>query len=274
MYKLHLFWTFMRIGILNELAYRMNFVVQLLQSGMSLITALAGFAIVFSHTDTLGDWRPNDILALLGVYLITGGLVALLIRPSMSRLMEDVREGTLDYTLTKPEDAQFLVSISQVRIWKLTDFVLGLLVLGYALFRRALDESYVDAILYGGLEVGYINTITFAVGLLCGGIIVYSFFLVLATLSFWFIKIENILVIFDTMYQAGRWPIGLYPYWMKFVLTFIVPIAFAITVPAEALVGRLDASTFALDVGVAVCMLAGSCLFWQYGLKNYSGASA
>ena len=45
----------MRIGILNELAYRMNFLVQLLQSGMSLLTALVGFLIVFSHTETLGD---------------------------------------------------------------------------------------------------------------------------------------------------------------------------------------------------------------------------
>ena len=87
---------------------------------------------------------------MLGVYLIVGGLVGLLIRPSMSRLMEDVREGTLDYTLTKPEDAQFLVSIAQVRIRKLTDFVLGSIVLGYALFNR-------------GLDVGFDETITFAV---------------------------------------------------------------------------------------------------------------
>tara|TARA_Y100000588_G_scaffold292356_1_gene311656 strand:+ start:1167 stop:1922 length:756 start_codon:yes stop_codon:yes gene_type:complete len=251
----------MRIGILNELAYRMNFLVQLLQSGMSLLTALVGFLVVFSHTETLGDWRPNDILALLGVYLIVGGLVGLLIRPSMSRLMEDVREGTLDYTLTKPEDAQFLVSIAQVRIWKLTDFVLGSIVLGYALFNR-------------GLDVGFDETIAFAVTLTCGGAIVYSFFLILSTLSFWFIRIDNILVIFDAMYQAGRWPIGLYPYWLKFVLTFIVPIAFAITVPAEGLIGRLDAQTLGLDIGVATLMIAVSRLFWRYGLRNYSGASA
>ncbi len=55
-HKLHLFWTFMRIGILNELAYRMNFFVQLLQSAINLITALAGFSIVFSHTENLGGW--------------------------------------------------------------------------------------------------------------------------------------------------------------------------------------------------------------------------
>ena len=40
--------------------------------------------------------------------------------------------------------------IAQVRIWKLTDFVLGSIVLGYALFNR-------------GLDVGFDETITFAV---------------------------------------------------------------------------------------------------------------
>ena len=28
---------------------------------------------------------------------------------------------------------------------------------------------------------------------------------ILATFAFWFIKVENILVIFQSMYQAGRW---------------------------------------------------------------------
>ena len=93
-------------------------------------------------------------------------------------------------------------------------------------------------------------------------------------MSFWFIRIENILVIFQTLYEAGRWPIGIYPHWLKYILTFIVPIAFAITVPAQALTGRLTTETLTLDVGVAIGMLIISRLFWKIGLRNYSGASA
>ena len=93
-------------------------------------------------------------------------------------------------------------------------------------------------------------------------------------MSFWFIRIENILVIFQTLYEAGRWPIGIYPHWLKFILTFIVPIAFAITVPAQALTCRRTTETLTLDVGVAIGMLIISRLFWKIGLRNYSGASA
>ena len=69
--------------------------------------------------------------------------------------------------------------------------------------------------------------------------IVYSFWLILATTAFWFVRIENILVIFQSVYEAGRWPVGIYPAWLRFALTFLVPVAFAITVPAQALAGRL-----------------------------------
>ncbi len=58
-----------------------------------------------------------------------------MIQPSLEQLIESVRDGTLDFTLTKPEDAQLLASIQRVDIWKLTDVGLGIGVLAVALVR-------------------------------------------------------------------------------------------------------------------------------------------
>jgi ABC-type uncharacterized transport system permease subunit len=44
-------------------------------------------------------------------------------------------DGTLDFTLTKPEEAQLLVSIQEVDIWEVLNIVLGLGVLSVALTR-------------------------------------------------------------------------------------------------------------------------------------------
>ena len=246
---------------MGELAYRVNFFVQLFQSFLGLGTALAGLAVVFSHTDTLGGWRPDELVALVGVYLLVGGAINLVIQPSMERLIESVREGTLDFTLTKPEDAQLLVSVQAVQIWKLIDVVLGAGVLIVALVRL-------------GDAVGAGQAAAFAVALLAGGAIVYSFWLILATCSFWFVRVENILVIFQSMYEAGRWPVSLYPGWLRFALTFLVPVAFATTVPAEALAGRLTGQTLLGAVALAAALLVASRLFWRVGIRYYSGASA
>ncbi len=258
---LRLLWLFFRVGAMNELAYRANFFVQLFRSFLGLVTGLAGLAVVFSHTDTLGGWRPDELLALLGIYFLVGGLINLVIQPSMERLMEDVRQGTLDFTLTKPEDAQVLISAREVAIWKLVDVALGLGVLIVALARLA-------------AQVGVGQVLAFAVALLAGGAIVYSFWLILATVSFWFVRVENILVIFQSMYEAGRWPVGIYPPWLRLTLTFLVPVAFATTVPAEALVGRLTVQTLLGAVALAIALLAVSRWFWTVGIRHYSGASA
>lgn len=258
---LRLFGVFLKIGVLNELEYRVNFYVQVLQSVIALVTGLAGLAVVFSHTSTLGGWLPAELLALLGIFFIVQGLIQLVIQPSMQRFMEDVRQGTLDFTLTKPEDSQVLVSVRQVQIWKLVNVALGVVILGIALARLQ-------------TAVGPWQALAFGVTLLAGGAIVYSFYLLLATTSFWFVRVENILVIFQSMYQAGRWPVGIYPWWLRSALTFIVPVAFATTVPAEAIAGRLTPQALALTLGVAVAMLAGSRWFWSIGVRRYSGASA
>ncbi len=246
---------------MGEAAYRVNFFIQLFQSLLGLGTALGGLAVVFTYTDTLGGWRADEVVALVGVYILVGGVIGVVIQPSMEPLIEAVRDGTLDFTLTKPEDAQLLVSIEDVDIWEVLNILLGIGVLVVALGRL-------------GAQVGVAEAGAFGLMVLAGGAIIYSFWLILATLSFWFVRVENILVIFQSMYEAGRWPVSLYPAWLRFGLTFLVPVAFAMTVPAEALTGRLTWQTGLLAVGLAAALLVVSRLFWKIGLRNYSGASA
>jgi ABC-2 type transport system permease protein len=251
----------LRLGALNALQYRADFVVQVLQSIVSLVTALAGLAIVFSRTGDLGGWSPDELLALVGVFLVVRGLIGSVVRPSMERLMEGVRQGTLDFTLVKPVDAQLLVSVREVSVWQLVDVVLGAGVV-------------VVALLGLGERIGADRALGFGLLLITGLAIIYSFLLTLATLAFWLVRVENILVIFGSMYEAGRWPLGIYPPWLRAALTLVVPVAFAITIPVEALVGRVEPVTVGLSVGLAVAFLAASRWFWRFGLRRYTGASA
>lgn len=258
---LRLLWLAFRLAILNELQYRTNFFVQLLQTALSLATGLAGLEVVFSHTATLQGWRPADLLALLGVFFIVGGLVNMVLQPSLQRFMEDVRQGTLDFTLTKPEDAQWLASVREVQVWKLVDVTVGLVILVVALSQLGRGVSVFTA-----LEFGFT--------LLTGMVIVYSFLLILATCSFWFIRVTNLLAIFFSMYEAGRWPVSIYPVWLRIPLTFLVPVAFALTVPVEALTGRLAHTTLLSSVMCAMVLFAVARTFWKIGLRHYTGASA
>jgi ABC-2 type transport system permease protein len=256
-----LFAVFFRLSAMSEMAYRANFYLQLVESLLIIATYLGIVGVVFSQTDSLGGWSPAELTGLVGVYFLVMGAINLVIAPSLQRFLEDIVTGNLDYTLVKPEDAQLLVSIGEFRVWKLIDVTLGVVVL-------------VVAIVWQAAGIGWPTALGFGVAMLAGSAIIYSFWLMLATLAFWFIRVENILQVFWSMYLAGRWPIGIYPGWLRWTLTLVVPIAFAVTVPAEAISGRASAAALAGAVLLALGLLAASRWFWRHGLKHYSGASA
>ena len=254
-------WLFFKVGSLNELQYRANFFIQLLQSAVSVGVALVVLALVYSQTTELNGWNESELMIVLGIQILLGGVIRTTIQPNMQRLMEDVRDGKLDFALTKPEDSQVLVSIRNVQIWRAVDVIAGAAVLAYGI--DGLDAS-----------VGIGNVLLFLGLLLLGAVTIYCFWLVIATLAFWIVNVWEIIELFDGIYQAGRWPTSIFPGWLRFGVTFIFPLAFAITVPAEAITSRLEWSTVGIAVGFAAVLFVFTRWWWGFGLRRYSGASA
>ncbi len=246
---------------MNELQYRVNFFVQLFQSLLALGTALIGLWLVFSQTDELAGWLPPELLVVMGVHIVMGGVIQTFIQPNMARLMQDVRMGTLDYTLTKPADSQTMVSVREVRIWSLVDVLTGAIVIGVAITQLQ-------------RQVGVAAAAAFSLAIVLGAIMIYCFWLLLTTGAFRVVRVENILELFSGVYQAGRWPVGIYPLWMRGSLTFLVPVAFAVTVPAEALTSRLTVGTLVTALVFTAVLMTVTRAVWRLGLRSYTGASA
>ena len=241
--------------------YRVNFFVQLIQSLLTLATSLVVLAIVFDRTDTLGGWTKPELLAVMGIFTLVDGVIRAFIQPNMTRLIGEIRDGKLDHLLTKPADAQTLVSVRQVEIWQVIDVVLGavLIVIAARRFDRPVTQW---------------STLSFVVMLLVGLIVIYCFWLMLATCAFWLVRMHEVEELFGGLLRAGQYPVGIYPAWMRAGLTFIVPLAFAVSVPAEALTGRVTRGTMVVAGAMAVGLAASSRWFFHRGLRRYGSASS
>ena len=251
----------LRIGVMNDLQYRVNFALQILQSVLVVATGLVVLALVFSHTSELNGWSQPELLAVLGVQAVMAGVIHSVIQPNMMRLTEEVQDGKLDHALTKPVDAQMLVSVREVQLWQAVDILTGFVIIGVALTRL-------------GGDLGLVNALAFGFALALGAVLLYCFWLVLATGSFWVVRMWFLPELFEGIFQTGRWPVGIYPDWLRFGITFLVPIAFAITVPAEAVTSRLDWKTLLFAALFTIAAFAFSRWFWRFGLRRYTGASA
>lgn len=250
-----------KVAALNEFQYRLNFFVQLLQSTIALAVGLVAIAIVYSHTDELGGWSSAQLLAVMGVHLLIGGVIRTFVAPNMRKLMEDVVEGTLDYALTRPADSQLMVSVREFSIWNAIDIVIGFVVVVWAGF--AVEGA-----------MGLFGTLGFVVTILCGAIIVYSVWLSATTVTFRLIRGDYMAQLLDGIYEAGRWPVTLYPGWLRMSLTFLIPLAFAVTVPAEAVSNRLDGTSVLWTLVITAVFAGSTRLVWVRGIRQYSGASA
>jgi viologen exporter family transport system permease protein len=254
-------WEFLRIGVMNEVQYRANFFVALFQSVLALGVGLVVLSLVFSHTQELKGWNHSELLCVLGIQIAMGGLMRATIQPNMLRVADEIRDGKLDHALTKPEDSQLLVSIREVQMWQLVDVFSGAIVVGIGVTRLEAN-------------VGLSDALGFAALLVVGAVLLYCLWLVLATGAFWLVRMWYLSELFEGVYQTGRFPIGVYPGWLRYSMTYLIPIGFAVTVPAEAVTSRLAWETLVTAVVFAAALFAFARWFWRFGLRHYSGASA
>jgi ABC-2 type transport system permease protein len=249
------------MGAMNELQYRANFWVQLFNSMISLGTGIVAIAVVYQHTDTLSGWSAPELVTVMGVHLMVGGVLRAIVLPNIWKLMLDVQEGTLDYTLTRPADSQLLVSVREVELWSFIDVFTGAAVLVWAAIQL-------------GDQTGLLHYFAFLVALVCGALILYSLWMIAATFAFKVVRVDNLMQMLSGVFEAGRWPVNVYPLWLRSGLTFVIPLAFAVTVPAETVSGRIEWAWLAGAVAVTAVTLGITRAVWLWGVRNYSGASA
>jgi len=258
---LELIGIYYRAALLAEMEYRTNFISSLVYSVLWTFWIAGGIAIFYYHRPTLGGWTFDQILIVMGLFVIFNGIIDAVLRPNIIRLTEFVQNGTLDFVLIKPANSQFLATITAISVFKCLDLAVGFVLIGYGLFRIHHWPSVPELVL-------------FTIMMFSGLVIVYSLWLFLATLVFWFVKIENFTELFYTFYETGRFPITVYRGWIRALLTFVVPVAFLTTFPAATLMGKLSAWYALGSFAMAIVLLYTSSRFWHYAVRFYSSASS
>jgi len=256
-----LFTTLVKINIQQELAYRADTIASILLNLMWLGWELLSLRIIFSNTATLGGWGPGELIALLGVFRLVNMLMAALIWPNTEKFNAGMRDGSLDYTLLQPANSLFLISFSRIVVWRVWDLVLAVILI-------------VVGINMSGGGATPLHLLSFLLLVTSGGAIIYSLWIVMMAFTFWFVKFDNNVTILQALLDAGRFPVTVYPPWLRLIVTFVVPVAVATTVPLQALRGDLAWWQILLFLGVGVASMLVAARVWKAGVRRYSGASS
>jgi len=261
MHTLKLLSAFLKVNIQMSLAYRADTVINLLLNLMWLGWELLGLHIIFSNTTVIGGWGFGELITLLGVFRLVNTLMVALIWPNTEKFNQSIRDGSMDYTILQPVSSLFLVTFSRITVWRIWDLVLAIILI-------------VTGLNLTGDAVTLPNILTFILLAITGMIIIYSLWIVLIALTFWFTKFDNNVTILQALMDSGKYPSTVYPVWLRLIVTFIVPIAVATTVPVQALRGELETGQIILFVIISAVSFGIASRIWKRGLKQYSGASS
>lgn len=261
MHTLRVLWSLLKINIQMSLAYRADTVVNILLNLMWLGWELLSLNIIFNNTDTIGGWGLPELIALLGVFRLVNTIMIALIWPNTEKFNQSIRDGSMDYTILQPVNSMFLVTFSRITVWRVWDLVLAIVLVSVG-------------INMSGDKITALHVLSFIMLALSGIVVIYSLWIVLIALTFWFTKFDNNVTIMQALLDAGRYPVSVYPVWLRIIVTYIIPIAVATTVPLQSLRGDLKPTQMLIFLGVGAVSFLIASQVWKAGLKQYSGASS
>ena len=223
-----------RLSATQELQYPANFLASLIGTVFWLSMAILTVALFYSHTTHLGGWSFWETVALLGVFNALVGVIEGVLRPGIGSLADQIRHGAFDLVLTRPVDAQLYLTFRQLDLLRIADVLLGFALSSVALHRL-------------GRSISAAHVLAFAVTFASAVAVLYSVWVILMCLAFWFVAIENLPTVFDALFEAARYP-------------------------ASALVGRLSPLAVLESIAVGATALLVSRAVWRIALRRYTSA--
>lgn len=258
---LRLYRVFVETCIARETEFRANFWANVATNTAWLFFFVAFIKVIFLNTTSIADWTEAEAFTLTGTFGLVTGLFGMVIHDNLSRLPELVRLGTLDFVVTRPVNAQFFVSTRYVKLDSIGN-VIGAL----------------GVILYGastsGATFSPVNILAYLYLLGCGMACYYGVYMLVMTLAFWLVRVENLAVLCDVVFNAARYPIDIFRGIAWRVAVYVVPLAFIASFPVRALFGRLEPGWLVIGTLLAVALPAASIAFWRFGLRHYGSASS
>lgn len=249
------------LAIVREAEYRVNFLVGILEGFAQLGVALLIVALLYSYTPSVAGWSAPQALLLVGIYRIADSLIALQIAPNLFRVGEYVSRGDLDFYLLRPVSSQFLVSLRWLQPAEAVNALIGLVMVVAVAPRAGVHWS----------ALGVLAALLFA---LSGLIVLYALWFACVTLSIWLVRLGTLANVFYAAWEPAKYPISYFKGFARAVLTFVIPIAFATSLPTRALLGDADPRLLAVGIALAAVALFLSHRFWNFALRHYASASS
>jgi ABC-2 type transport system permease protein len=249
----------LRASLLLGLQYRADFLLDGIIGVLWTGSAILPLAVVFRVRPMIAGWTFGEALMVTGWFTFLEAILEGAVNPSLAAVVEHIRKGTLDFLLLKPADAQFLVSTARLQPWRSINVLaaLGIFAWGFRLLGRGPTLAALGAA---------------AVSMTSAIAILYALKTLAVSAAFYVVRIDNLTHLFDSVFDAARWPAQVFRGLVRVIFTFVIPLALMTTFPAQALLGTLPIRALLAALAGAAGALAASRVVWKRAIAHYTSA--
>lgn len=260
MRMLKLFALTFSVSLRRTVAYRINLLFDVLLSALTLMTAVTAVEIVYSRTGSLAGWSKPAMLVLVGTFQLMTGVRAAFVDPSLGWFSVYLRDGRMDLYLAQPAPSLALASLGSHAPLALTQVALGGGVVGVGL-RQDGELPSPPAFLAWLLLIAVGVAVSWAIAVL------------LACLAFWAPRLELDLL-YGAAWEFARYPTDIYRRPMRFVLTYVFPMALVATLPSATLTRGPSVNGLLATAAAGACAVLLAVGVWSRGVRRYTGATS
>lgn len=257
----NLYIEFLKQNFKIMLEYKLDFVIGVFSTLLSQFCGIFFVWVIFENIKQIQGWTFYEITFVYGLLTLAKGIDMFFFDNLNALGFEYVREGKLDIFMIRPISPLFQIIASNI----MPDG-LGLLILGTIVVTKSLMELKIT--------LDFPQIILLIIFIISGAAIISAINLIFSTTGFKTMNSYIIMSSVNSLQEFAFYPILIYPKLIGFILTWIIPYAFASFYPADYFLhkGYEIYSVFTPIVAIVLWIIAFKV--WRFGLKNYSSTGS
>lgn len=251
--ELRILFLSVKYNIMKEMTNPLSFVLNVLFMMLNNSSFLIQWAVFFTLKDDFGGYTMKEVMLLWGISAASYGISRILFGGAF-KIPEYVEQGKLDAYLVLPKDALLSVISSRTVVSAIGDFLYGLIV-SFIFFHKPIEILLI--LLF----------------IVLGGIIETAFAIILNSLAFKFLKIDD----FSNSILGAYTTFSLYPETIfsdgvKLLLYTVIPAGISVYLPVKMIL-KFNGVYMLIVVAFTLIISIISYKVFNKGLKYYSSSN-
>ena len=242
-----------KYALIREMLNKTTFVTNIIFMVLNNASFIIQWFILYSLKDNVGRYTFDQVMLLWGIAASTYGFSHFFFKKAFN-LSDVINNGKLDSYLVQPKNVLLSVITTDVETSAIGDLLYG----------------YIMLFVYGFTIPRFLLFTLFTI---CGGLILTSIAIILASLSFWF---RNSDIVADTgnslMENFATYPDGIFKGVVKIILFTLVPVGIVNYIPVR-IIANFNIYLFAVVIIVTLLLIVISFIVFSRGLKRYSSSN-